>query len=268
MTSYYLDHPQGRVHCLHFGTGERLLIALHGFGDRARLFAVLADALVKDYTVVAIDLPFHGQTEWTGDTFSREELENVVREIAAREGRERFSLMGFSFGARLVQAMLPAFIGRLDKLYLLSPDGINTKGMWMAVHTPLWVRRLFCRLLRQPGWFLALMRFGRRLGAVPGLIVNFLNYNLTRPERFRRTFGCWFALSSFYLGRRRIQALLRESGLPTDVYFGTNDEMIRFRTLKKMADGLPNMRLFLLEDEGHRIVGVSLRDMLGSEAEL
>ncbi len=249
------------MHCLRFGAGERLLVAVHGFGDRARLFVVLAEALAKNYTVVAIDLPFHGQTEWQPDTFSKSDLSAIVRQVVAHEQRERFSMMGFSFGARLVQAMLPDFIERLDKLYLLSPDGINTKGMWTAVHTPLWVRRLFCRLLRQPGWFIRLMRFGKRLGLVPGLIMNFVSYNLTRPERFRRTFGCWFALSSFYLRRRRIKALLHDSGLPVDVYFGTKDDMIRFKTLKKMTDDVPNMRLFLM-DEGHRIVGEELRDMM------
>ncbi|MCC7504766.1 MAG: alpha/beta fold hydrolase [Saprospiraceae bacterium] len=261
MTSFYLEHRQNRVHCLRFGAGERLLIAVHGYGDRARLFVVLAEALAKNYTVVAIDLPFHGQTEWHEDTFSKHDMAAIVRQVLAHEGRERFNLMGFSFGARIVQALLPEFIQQLDKLYLLSPDGINTRGMWVAVHTPLWVRRLFARLLRRPQWFIALLRSGRRLGLVPGLILNFVQFNLTRPDRFRRTFGCWFALSTFYLRRRRIKALLHDSGIPVDVYFGAKDEMIRFKTLKKMTDAVPNMQLFLI-DEGHRIVGENLREMM------
>lgn len=261
MTSFYLDFRQNRVHCLRFGAGEHLLVAVHGFGDRARLFAVLAEALAKNYTVVAFDLPFHGQTEWHNDTFYKEEIAAIVRQIVAHEGKQRFNLMGFSFGARIVQALLPEFIDRIDKLYLLSPDGINTKGMWMAVHTPLWVRHLFARLLRKPDWFIRLMRWGRHVRLVPGLIVNFLQFNLTRPERFRRTFGCWFALSTFYLRRRRIKSILHDSGIPIDVYFGTKDEMIRFKTLKKMTDAVPNMQLFLV-DEGHRIVGENLREMM------
>lgn len=261
MVSYYLEYKNARIHCLHFGHGPELLIALHGFGDRARMFAVLAEALAPNYTVVAVDLPFHGQTEWPFDSFQKTDLIAIVRMILHREKRERFALMGFSFGARLAQALLPEFIDRLDKLYLLSPDGINTRGMRTAVHTPAAIRRLLYRALRRPEWFLTLVRLGGRLRLVPPLIQHFLAMNLTRPDRFRRAFGCWFALSSFYLRRRHIQALLLKSGLPTEVYFGTRDQMIRFKTVKKMADKLPNVHLRLL-DEGHRVVGEELREKI------
>ena len=261
MQSFYLEYKDARVHCLRFGEGERLLIALHGFGDRARLFAILEQALAEKYTVVAFDLPFHGQTEWPQNTFSKTDLIGIIQQILAREGKERFSLMGFSFGARLVQAMLPDFLPQLDKLYLLAPDGIHTKGMSTAMHTPMWLRKLLGRILRKPQWFLHLLNFGGRLGVVPGLIVHFLSFNLTRPERFRRTFGCWYALDSFYLRRRQIKKIWRESGLPVDIYFGTKDEMIQYKTVKKMVEGVRNVRIYLM-DAGHRLIGESLRDRM------
>ncbi len=261
MQSGHLSYQSNNVHYLRFGTGEQLLIALHGFGDRARMFAVLEPALTQKYTVYALDLPFHGQTEWASDTFTKADLLAIIGQVLEKEGRSRFCLMAFSFGARLAQAMLPDLIGRLDKLYLLSPDGIKTKGMSTATRVPMWARRLTRRALQNPDWFIRLARTGARLHLVPGLIVHFLSSNLTRPDRFRRTFGCWLSLDSFYLRRRRIRAILKESGLPTDVFFGEKDEMIRFKTLKKMTDGLPNVRLFLL-DEGHRVVGEQLAEMM------
>lgn len=261
MQSFYLEHKDARIHCLRFGHGEQLLVALHGFGDRARLFAILEQALTEKYTVVAFDLPFHGQTEWPRDTFLKTDLTGIIRHILGREGKERFCLMGFSFGARLAQAMLPDFLPQLDKLYLLAPDGIHTKGMSTAVRTPLWIRRLLGRILKKPQWFLRLLHLGNRLGLVPGLIVHFLSFNLTRPERFRRTFGCWYALDSFYLRRTNIKAIWRESGLPVDIYFGTKDEMIQYKTVKKMVEGVPNVRIYLM-DAGHRLIGEDLRDRM------
>ena len=261
MQSFYLDHQQARIHCLRFGQGKELLIAIHGFGDRARLFAILEQALTERYTVVAFDLPFHGQTEWPERSFTKEDLLAVVRLILSHEGQSRFSLMGFSFGARLVQAMLPDLLPQLDKLYLLSPDGIRTKGMSTAVRTPVWVRVLLFHLLKKPEWFVQLLHLGRRLHIVPGLVVHFLAFNLTREERFRRTFGCWLALNSFYLKRRRIKEIWQQSGLPVDIYFGTKDEMIHSPTLHKMVEGLPNVHLFIM-DEGHRLIGESLRDRM------
>src|SRR5262249_32095371 len=151
-----------------------LLIALHGFGDRARMFAVLEEALTEKYTVVAVDWPFHGQTEWPDPTFTKADLLAIIQGILDQEGKTRFRLMGFSFGARLTLSMLPELAGRLNKLYLLSPDGVETKGMSMAVHTPMWVRRLLFRMLQNPEWFLKMVRAGGKIRLVPPVIQHFL----------------------------------------------------------------------------------------------
>lgn len=259
MTSHYVETPYGRVHTLRFGDGNKLLIALHGFGDRARMFAVLEEALGKNYTVVAVDWPFHGQTEWSKETFSKEDLLGIIRQILEKEGKTRFCLMGFSFGARLSQAMLPELAPQLDKLYLFSPDGVKTKGMTMAVHTPMWVRRFLHRILQKPGWFIGLLNFGKKIGLIPPLIHHFLTNNLNRPERLQRTFGCWFALDSFYLRRRDIKAVLKKTVLPTDVYIGLHDRFLHQKELKRLYEGLPNVRVTWLE-EGHRLVGEGLAE--------
>lgn len=261
MQSTFYEHPCGRIHTLSFGEGAKLLIALHGFGDRARMFAVLEEALGKNYTVVAVDWPFHGQTEWSKETFTKEDLLGIIRQILTGHQRERFCLMGFSFGGRLAQALLPEFAGQLDKLYLFSPDGVKTRGMTMAVHTPMWVRRLLFNILKKPDWFISLVQAGRKIGVVPPLIQHFLANNLNRPERLQRTFGCWFALDSFYLRRRQIKAIWRESGLRVDIYFGTKDEMIQYKTVKKMVEGVRNVRIYLM-DAGHRLIGEELRDRM------
>jgi pimeloyl-ACP methyl ester carboxylesterase len=261
MQSTFIQHPSGKIHCLQFGQGAELLIALHGFSDRARMFAVLEPALAQKYTVVAVDWPFHGQTEWAPKTFSKQDLLDIILKICAEHGKERFSMMGFSFGGRLAQAMLPELAGRLNKLYLLSPDGVKTKGMSTAAHTPMWVRRLLYRMLQNPNWFIAMVNVGKKLGVAPPLIHHFLTNNLNRPERFRRTFGCWMAMESFYLRRHTIQRILKESQLSTDVYIGLNDPMLRQNTLKKLYEGLPEVRVFWL-DEGHRLIGEELGECL------
>ena len=265
MQSIFLDHPSGKIHCLQFGAGPELLIALHGFSDRARMFAVLEPALSEKYRVAAIDWPFHGQTEWSQPTFSKQDLLGIINQVAAANQAERFSLMGFSFGARLAQALLPELAGRLNKLYLLSPDGVKTKGMSTAAHTPVWLRKLLYRVLKNPNWFIALVNTGKKIGVVPPMVHHFLSNNLNRPERFQRTFGCWLAMESFYLRRKNIQQILQESRLPTVVYIGLNDPMLRQKTLKKLYENLPSVQVFWL-DEGHRLIGEELNMHLKANA--
>lgn len=264
MESIIYPYQNAQVHCLRFGIGPQLMIALHGFGDRARMFAVLEPALAERYTFVAIDWPFHGQTIWPSNRFEKKDLLAIIQLILLKEGKTRFSLMGFSFGGRLAQAMLPELIPQLDKLFLLSPDGVETKGMTMAVRTPIVIRKFLYKILERPNWFLKILSFGQKIGLVPGMINHFLASNLSRPDRFQRTFGCWLSLDSFYLRRRNIKALLKERKLPTAIYYGKKDEMIRFETLQKMTKGLPNVQLFVL-NEGHRLIGEHLGERLRTD---
>ena len=261
MESTFLSTPNGRVHTYRFGTGPELLIALHGFSDRARMFTVLEPGLAAKYTVVAIDLPFHGQTEWKKNTFSKEDLLGIIRQILELEGKTRFSLMAFSFGARLAQAMLPQLVEQINHLYLISPDGIKTKGMTTAARTPMWMRRLLYRMLQKPGWFVGMVQAGRKAGVVPPLVHHFLTNNLNKPERFQRTFGCWLALDSFYLRRRDIKKLLLQSALPTRIFIGKDDPMLKHSSLNKIYGGIPTVEMTWVDD-GHRLVGEELASLL------
>ncbi len=263
MNTYFIEYRGRRMHCLQFGMGRRLLVALHGFGDRARLFAVLEKALGEHYTVVAFDLPFHGQTEWPHETFDKADLLAVIGQIQERVRIERLSLMGFSFGARLVLALLPELLPQLERLFLLAPDGIRTQGMGLAARTPLWLRRWLSRVMERPELVLRLIAWGCRLGVVPPVVAQFLRFNLARPERRRRVFGCWLALEVFRLRRCDIRAIWEQSGLPVDIFVGTQDDIIHRKTLLHLAQGLPNVRVFQLQG-GHRIVSEALAERLGS----
>jgi pimeloyl-ACP methyl ester carboxylesterase len=262
MNAYFIEHRGGRIHCLQFSAGERLLVALHGFGDRARLFSVLAKALGGHYTVVAFDLPFHGQTEWPHETFDKADLLAIIGQIRERSGCERLSLMGFSFGARLALALLPELLPRLERLFLLAPDGIRTQGMGLAGCIPLWLRRWLARMVEPPAMVLRFVAWGRQLRILPPLVAQFLRFNLARPERRRRVFGCWLALEAFPLRRRDLRAIWKQSGLPVDIFVGTQDDVVHRKTLRHLAHGLPNVRVFQLQG-GHRIVSEALAEHLG-----
>jgi pimeloyl-ACP methyl ester carboxylesterase len=260
-TSYYLLHRSARVHCLQWGTGQHLLIALHSFADRARVFSVLERSLGERYTVVAFDLPFHGQTEWPYETFDKSDMLQIIEQIRLRVGRERLSLMGFSFGARIAQGLLADVLPRLERLFLLAPDGIRTQGMWWAVHTPLWLRRRFRRWVQHPAGWLCAVGWGQRLGLVSPLVAQFLRFNLARPERRQRVFGCWLALDSFYVRRHTLRALWANSGVPIVVFLGATDETIHRRAVQELARGLPNVQVIYVNG-GHRMVGEIFAEQL------
>lgn len=247
-----------------FGCGPELLIAFHGFGDRGRLFAALEPALGDLFTIVAPDLPFHGETQWPRNSFSKEDLLACIDGILAQEQKTRFSLMGYSFGARLAIALTPALADRLNRLYLLAPEGFDTRGTKLATRVPMWTRRLLHRTLDNPGLFLAPLRLGRKLGLVPKFTAGFLHTNLSNPDRRMRTFGCWYALDAFTISPEQIRRFWLDTGLPVAVYIGSRDFIVPLKPLQQLVEGIPNARLEVLEGEGHRLVGEKLGEVLAA----
>jgi pimeloyl-ACP methyl ester carboxylesterase len=261
MTNDQMTNDQSKIHTLRFGHGPQLLIALHGFGDQAQMLLPLEKTLGSRYTIVAFDLPFHGQTEWPKPDFDKQDLLDIVAQVLDSEDKTHFALLGFSFGARLAQALLPEYSSQIGHLYLLSPDGVDTRGLDFAARVPMWLRRRLPILLRDPRWLLALARWARALRLVSPVVVQFLTNNLTKPERRRRTFGCWLAMESCHLPPRDLKKILRAAATPTDVFIGLRDPMLRPQKVRDFYKDLPNVRVFWL-DQGHRIVGEAMANAL------
>lgn len=251
--SFYLELSVGQVHAWRFGQEEPLLIALHGFSDRGRMFEVMAKSLSGRFSLIALDLPFHGQTQWHKSDFSKQDLLEIISKILEKEGKTRFSLLGFSFGARLAQGMLPELASKLDHLYLLSPDGIKTTGMGAAENTPMWVRRWLYRTFRHTNQGQALLRIGQKMHLFSPRILAFLSRNLSRPERIQRSFGCWLSMDSFANKKIEIQRIITEYRLPTDLVIGAEDPLLSPDDLKAFYGNIPQVRFTVLQGEGHRI---------------
>jgi pimeloyl-ACP methyl ester carboxylesterase len=257
MESRYHAYQEHRVHSLRFGHGPQLMFAFHGYADRARMFAQLEPVLAPHFTVVAIDLPFHGQTEWKADTFTKDDIIGILEMYQQEEGVKTISFLGFSFGARIVQALLAQMIEKTDRLILLAPDGIATKGLSAAIYTPMWARKLSFRLIKNPKWFMKLMTMLRNIKLLSPVVWLFMDKNLATPDRYQRTFGMWFALDHFWLRRREVNALLNSHPTRVDIFFGRKDVFVKYKKVKKLAEKVPSLRLHLL-DAGHRIVGPEL----------
>ncbi len=260
MPSKFLQYQNHRIHFYKFGHGKRLLIALHGFGDQASIFHKLEPALATHFTTYAIDLPFHGQTQWANTSYTDQDIFRLLQLIAKQEQRNTFSLMGYSLGGRIVLRLLPDFLPRLERIFLLAPDGLRTQGMTSVTRTPVWLRLAAKRALHHPKWLLSLTTILYRRGLLGLFPYRFVQTHLANPNRQARLFGTWLSLDGFRVHPWQIHQLLDENQLPTDFYFGQHDPIIRPASAATLAD-LPNVNIHIVET-GHQLVGTQVRDLL------
>src|SRR6187401_3220415 len=87
------------------GTGTDALLFFHGFGQDHSVFSETVQRLSSFYTCYSFDLFYHGQSKKLHDNAMTEtEWQNYLELFFKQENINRFSLLGFSIGVRLVLA--------------------------------------------------------------------------------------------------------------------------------------------------------------------
>lgn len=256
-----LVYRHSTISYLRFGTGERLLFAFHGFGDRAAMWLSVREGFSEDFTVIAIDLPFHGHTIWREDVFRSRDFEAIVREILSVENKYRFSVAGFSFGARIVERLFFRFQHRIDHILLFAPDGFGTKWMFEITMIPRFIRRFTKWLLNRPQWFVRILTFFYKYKLINRFIYSFTYNHLGRIERRTRLFTYWLSMDDFAVKPERFKSRLKKSGIQTDIFFGKNDDIVPLSSGYWLAENAQNIHLHIVED-GHKLVNEKRNDEL------
>ncbi len=253
-------YQQHQVHWHIFGQGERLLIALHGFGDTGAIFKQLP-SLQKQFTIYALDLPFHGKTKWHSPTYNAEDIYALLQQALEHSRHSAYAIMGFSYGARILLTLLPRIQHQVAEVYLVAPDGIQGRSGRAARLTPLWLRKALVRLVEPPDKLYALLRWTGAKYWLPTNTYNFLHLHLSRPKRRKRTFNTWLSMPAFPMEPRLARQCLQEAALPTHIYLGKRDPIIPVRDGEYMTKANPTVHLHLLEAD-HFLVDAVLDDLM------
>ena len=101
MTFIYKGTP---IYYSCIGAGEPLIL-IHGFLENKRMWATLQDVLSKNYRVLAIDLPGHGETEAIGHIHTMEDYAELLLALIQFENIQKVSLIGHSMGGYVALAL-------------------------------------------------------------------------------------------------------------------------------------------------------------------
>jgi pimeloyl-ACP methyl ester carboxylesterase len=104
------------------GSGEPLVL-LHGFGSTRDDFAALVPDLARDFDVLSIDLPGHGDSPMIADRPSVAALTDAVAADLDVHGLDRVHLLGNSLGGRI--AIELASRHRALSVVSISPSGLG-----------------------------------------------------------------------------------------------------------------------------------------------
>ncbi len=252
--SRFLACGHSAIHYLVFGCGKQVLFAFHGFGENADTFEVLEPSLGQRFTVYAIDFPFHGKTQWdANEPLNRKMFIAWFDRLLKANNIEKFSVLGYSMGARLAMSILMAFPDRVRSIFLLAADGIKTHPVFNIAMYPAWGRFLFKKVMSNPRLFFAVLRLLFKLHIVSKFLFNFTQNHMDTPEKRQRIFFTWNTLKEFIPDVQVLKKILTDEAIPTYLFFGRYDEVTPPKTAVKFSKNLPDCYLQIIP-HGHRLI--------------
>jgi pimeloyl-ACP methyl ester carboxylesterase len=231
---------------------------LHGYGETAASFGFIGEALDAGHTLIAIDLPFHGETDWReGLSFTPAQLFEIMKNIVAGLGSatHRWGLIGYSMGGRIVLQLAENHPGSIDKLILLAPDGLKV-NIWYWVATRTRVGNLLFRwTMRRPGWLFLLLRLSHALRLVNPSIYKFAVHYIDDQKVRHELYTRWTVTRKFRPEPGAFADLIRKNRIPVSLIYGRYDRIIRWERGEKFRRrGIEACCRLDLLDTGHQLL--------------
>jgi pimeloyl-ACP methyl ester carboxylesterase len=265
---HFIPYRSSQLHYYVWGSGPVILFAFHGYGESAPTFAFIGAALGPGFTLVAIDLPFHGRTDWKeGRLLAPGQLYKLMQEIVGRlppappDARlapgtsSRWGLIGYSMGGRIALQLVENHPEQFTRLILLAPDGLKVNfWYWIATQTTLG-NLLFRLTMRRPGWLVLFLRISHALRlANPGIFkfaVHHIDDRRVRQDLYAR----WTAMRKFKPHLATIASIIRRQQLPVTLVYGKYDRVIRWERAEKFRErGIADLCRLILLDTGHQLL--------------
>src|SRR5215813_3498525 len=106
------------------------LVLLHGWGLNLRVWDGLVEDLRDRFRLIAVDLPGHGRSAWTFTRGTPAEQAWLIH-TTLTPITNRYSLLGWSFGAQLALDLAAAMPAQIDKLVLVAATPrFSESGDW------------------------------------------------------------------------------------------------------------------------------------------
>jgi pimeloyl-ACP methyl ester carboxylesterase len=219
------------------GQGEAVLL-LHGWGSSLEPYRRLINLLSQKYFVIALDMPGFGKTAEPERPYNVDDYVDFVLEFMKQFSVTKLSLVGHSFGGRVIIKMVNRQLPfAVEKIVLVDSAGIKPQPSGKKS-----TKQLIYKIGK---WF-----------ATRKLIVK-LFPNLL--EKLRVTFGSADYAAASPMMRQCLVKVVNEDlshllpGIkaPTLLVWGENDTATPLSDAKKMEAAIPGSGLAVIKNAGH-----------------
>jgi pimeloyl-ACP methyl ester carboxylesterase len=206
------------------------LLLFHGFGQDRYAFRSWFSILTQHYTIYTIDVYYHQESNRPLCEITLAEWKYALQAFLHQESIDSFSLGAFSLGGRFALASMILFPTKIEKLYLVAPDGIY-KSLWYQLSTSPIINKFFKYLMYHPKVFFGLLDTLEYLKLVQPVLIKFARYELQSETNRKSVYKCWTYLKPFLFSGSEINQIIARHNIPTHLFLGEKDRIIPIKEI-------------------------------------
>ena len=251
--SHYLSFRSTIIHYTRCGQGSDWLFCFHGYGEDAASFSIFHKLLADQYTLIAIDLPFHGKTDWQeGLLLEPADLIFIINQI--KTASQPISLIGYSMGGRVALQLLQLIPEQITQLLLVAPDGLHkNKWQWFSTRTFIG-KRLFAYAIKNPEWLLTIVDLAGKMSLYDKNLLKFIHYYLDEEGQREILFRRWTTMRKFRPVKDLLKKNIQAYQISVNLLFGKYDKVILTKHGRAFNNHLEKYIKVIEIDAGHQLM--------------
>jgi pimeloyl-ACP methyl ester carboxylesterase len=242
------------------GQGKNVLLLFHGFGQHKQIFDELSTELESHYTLYSFDLFFHGASKWNHgeQALEKETWRAILQQFLGEKKIEKYSLLGFSLGGKFVLATLELFPEKIERIFLLAPDGIKT-NIWYSLATyPLLLRQFFKSMILRPNRLNQIAKFLQYFHLADKGLIRFAQSQMDTQTKRERVYYSWVVFRHLNFDLNSIAELINEHSIKLTLVTGRYDKIITTENMNRLLRFVKDYQLEILETGHNGIIPESI----------
>ena len=255
-TAYsHLTYHQTVLYFQKFGSGNKVLLAFHGYGQNCNAYEKIAESIGKEYTLYSFDLFFHGKSTWPlgSRPLQKTFWVEIIQNFLSNNGVGRFSLAGYSMGGKFALAILEALAPKIEEVFLIAPDGIKTNPWYSLATYPVFLRGIFKVMIRFPQPLFGLMDAMLHLRVLEKGLIKFARRKMNTEIKRRRVYYSWVVFRHLKFDMEKIAGLINLHSIRVNMVLGKFDKIITIENMEVLVEKLIDCKLIMLET-GHNLL--------------
>ncbi len=256
-----VELTNGHLHYTKYGSGNRILLAFHGFGQDKAIFKNWKKLLNEKYTIYAFDLFYHGESNRSHSKLEKGEWKLFIDQFLLQESINHFSILGYSLGGRFAISTALSFPEKTKELILIATDGVF-KTIWFKLATTPGVRYIWKYLMVNPDKLDKWISFNEKAKIINKYVADFVKKEMGSAENRKRVYISWNHFKSLGYTKRQLIRSFNEHSFKRRIILGSKDHIIKTKDIMPIIEKMGSFKVDILPKKHHQLLGDDTAQLL------